>query len=161
MARLKVEVLKLDKGAQVPVKKHVGGFEDFAYDLTAVSVEHAKTENGEIIPFTFVYHTGIALQVADGVDPDTAVGFSIRPRSSVWKTGMMLTNCTGTIDHGYTGEITAVFHHYNPTLPKYEVGDRIGQLFFQTSQKINFVPVNAFTNSNTGRGARGYGSTGK
>lgn len=161
MARLKVEIIKLDKDAQVPVKKHVGEFEDFAYDLTATKVEHAKTESGEIIPFTWVYHTGIALQVAEGTDPDTAVGFSIRPRSSVWKTGMMLTNSTGTIDHGYTGEITAVFYHYNHSLPKYKEGDRIGQLFFSSTQKVDFMPVNQFTNKETSRGSNGYGSTGK
>ena len=71
---------------------------------------------------------------------------------------MLLTNSCGTIDSGYTGEIKAVFYHYNTELPKYEVGDRIGQLFVESTEKIEFDESDF---EDTERGAGGYGSSGR
>lgn len=87
-------------------------------------------------------------------------GFSIRPRSSVWKTGMVLSNCIGTIDEGYTGEISAVFYHVMPNMERYHVGDRIAQLHFDRTDKyLDFIEVDEL--DETERGDGGYGSTGK
>lgn len=172
--RTQVEIIT-DKGAVIPFKKNLGDFEDFGYDLTATSIEPAKVPVLDVtgkpilkdgkpmmkkVANTYIYHTGIRVQIRN-FDPNKCYGFSIRPRSSVWKTGMMLTNSTGTVDHGYTGEITLIFYHYNTDLPKYEVGDRIGQLFLSATDKVDFMPVNSFTDVNTSRGSNGYGSTGK
>ena len=88
-----------------------------------------------------------------------AVGFTVRPRSSIWKTGMVLSNSIGTIDEGYTGEISAVFYHLLPDMPRYRVGDRICQLHFDAVLKTDFTLVDEL--SATDRGEGGYGSTGK
>lgn len=150
-----VNIKKLNDKAVVPYKSHD---DDFCFDLVATSCE-------EIAPNIYKYGTGIALQVAERFKSfarknSAIVGFDVRPRSSIWKTGMVLSNGVGTIDEGYAGEICAVFYHVMPTMPKYEVGDRICQLCAaQTASEIKFVEVEEL--GETERGTGGYGSTGK
>jgi dUTP pyrophosphatase len=72
---------------------------------------------------------------------------------------MVLSNCTGTIDEGYTGEISAVFYHVLPGMPRYKVGDRIAQIKIGVTCNITFVEVDEL--DATDRGAKGYGSSGK
>ena len=152
---MKVKFKRLHKDAVIPSKKIE---DDFCFDLTAVTEE-------EIAPNVWRYGFGFALQVDDDIHSITtrnmfSFGFSIRPRSSVWKTGMILSNCIGTIDEGYTGEISAVFYHVMPNMERYHVGDRIAQLHFdQTTKFLDFIEVNKLCK--TERGDGGYGSTGK
>lgn len=148
-----VKIKKLNDRAVVPYKKHD---DDFCFDLVATSCE-------EIAPRVFKYGFGIALQIVPESYINSrrfAIGFTIRPRSSVWRTGMVLSNSIATIDEGYTGEISAVFYHVLPTMPKYEIGDRIAQIHFDASMKeITFCMTEEL--SKTDRGEGGYGSTGK
>jgi dUTP pyrophosphatase len=81
------------------------------------------------------------------------------PRSSVWKTGMVLSNCTGTIDEGYINETSAVFYHVMSNMPRYRVGDKIGQIKIGITFPIEFKEVEEF--AETDRGMRGYGSSGQ
>lgn len=90
---------------------------------------------------------------------DSNICFTLRPRSSVWKTGMVLSNCIATIDEGFTGEISAVFYHVMPNMPRYKVGDRVCQIHFDVCVDIEFKEVD--TLEETERGANGYGSTGR
>lgn len=94
---MQVKVKILDPKAVIPVKSHD---DDFCYDLIAVSCT-------ELAPGVYRYGFGIALQLKEEDDDSIVTGFTIRPRSSVWKTGMVLSNSLGTIDRGYTGEISA------------------------------------------------------
>ena len=85
----------------------------------------------------------------------------LRPRSSVWKTGMVLSNSVGTVDESYTGEVSAVFYHVMPNMPnmpKYEIGDRIAQCKIGFTLPIDFVEVEEL--NDTARANGGYGSTG-
>lgn len=147
-----VKVKKTDPNAVVPFKTHDS---DFCYDVVAISCE-------EIAPNVYKYGIGLAFQMERGWATGVYNGqFSIdfRPRSSVWKTGMVLSNCTGTIDEDYRGEVSAVFYHVMPNMPKYEVGDRIGQIKIGEALNIEFVEVDEL--SATKRGTGSYGSTGK
>ena len=152
---MKVKFKRLHKDAVIPSKKIE---DDFCFDLTAVTEE-------EIAPNVWRYGFGFALQIVNNmrIEPIKeycSLCFSIRPRSSVWKTGMILSNCIGTIDEGYTGEISAVFYHVMPNMERYHVGDRIAQLYFdQTTKFLDFIEVNKL--DETERGDGGYGSTGK
>lgn len=150
---MEVRIKLLSPRAKVPAKKYD---DDFCYDCYATSVE-------EIAPRVFKYGLGIALQIKD-----TRTGFlkrsishaiTIRPRSSIWKTGMALSNSVGTIDFGYTGEISAVFYHVLPDMPRYQVGDRVCQLHLDRCSQITFDTESEFLN--TKRADNGYGSTGK
>lgn len=146
---MRVKFLKLHPEAKVPTKAHAS---DFCYDCYAVSCE-------EVAPNVYKYGLGFALQIDLRQEPAISYAISARPRSSIWKTGMVLSNCIGTIDKGYTGEISAVFYHVMPNMPKYEVGDRVCQIHFDSSARMDFVEVESL--DNTERMDGGYGSTGR
>ena len=137
--------------AVVPYKTHE---EDFCYDCVAVSEE-------EVAPNVWKYGLGLAFQIdrEDYQENDVIFSIDARPRSSVWKTGMILSNCEGTIDELYRGEVSAVFYHVMPNMPRYKVGDRICQIKLGWTEKLKFEVVDAL--DDTARGDSGYGSTGK
>lgn len=168
---MKVKFKKYNKEAVMPEKAYD---KDFCYDVYAVSEE-------EIAPNVWKYGLGFGLQIERGPELmlriknelfgkdtsfDTVVDLSnspinlsidIRPRSSVWRTGMSLSNCIGTGDEGYTNEYSAVFYHVLPEMPRYKVGDKIAQLKIGVTLPIEFVEVEEF--NETERGMRGYGSS--
>lgn len=145
-----VKIKKLSDKAVVPFKTYV---EDFCYDVVATSAE-------EVAPNVWKYGLGLAFQIVRDRDYSDLCCFSIdfRPRSSVWKTGMVLSNCQGTIDELYRGEVSAVFYHVMTNMPRYKVGDRIGQIKLGICEKMQFAVVEEL--SETSRGDGGYGSTG-
>lgn len=148
---MKVKFKRLHPNAIIPTKAHG---DDFCYDCYAVSAE-------QIAPNVWKYGLGFALQIETPQASNTSNTFAItfRPRSSVWKTGMILSNCIGTIDQGYTGEISAVFYHVMPLFHRYKVGDKIGQIHLDVSERMEFESVDEL--DKTERGDNGYGSSGK
>ena len=147
---MKVKVKKLHPDAVIPSKTYPN---DYCYDCVAVSEE-------EVAPNVWKYGLGIALQIDRFATMiPTAFSIDLRPRSSVWKTGMVLSNCVGTVDENYTGEISAVFYHVMPNMPRYKVGDRIGQIKLGRTDMLDFYEVDEL--DATDRGEGGYGSTGK
>ena len=150
---MKVKVKKLNENAVIPFKTYE---KDFCYDVVAVSEE-------EVAPNVWKYGIGLAFQI-DRSDTffaisDAKMSIDFRPRSSVWKTGMVLSNCEGTIDELYTGEVYAVFYHVFPNMQRYKVGQRIGQIKIGTTSPIEFEEVDEL--SETERADGSYGSTGK
>lgn len=164
---MKVKIKKFHEDARTPEKAYEG---DLCYDVYAVSEE-------EVAPNVWKYGLGFGLQIERDIEniikrSDGFVSFAldlqyspinlsidIRPRSSVWETGMVLSNCEGTGDEGYTNEYSAVFYHVMPNMPRYKVGDKIAQLKIGITFPIDFVEVEEF--EVTERGLRGYGSSGK
>lgn len=140
---------KLHPSAQVPFKAE-GHEADFCYDCVAVSEE-------EIAPNVWRYGLGFALQPVNDFDGSNVRGIQLRARSSVWKTGMVLSNSVGTIDEIYTGQIMAVFYHVMPHMPRYKVGDKVCQMCLERTESIDFVEVPELRS--TARGSGGYGST--
>ena len=136
---MKIKIKKLKDSAVIPCYAKEG---DAGMDLTANSI---KSE-GDYIS----YGTGLAVEIPSGY-----VGL-LFPRSSIWKTGMMLSNCVGVIDSGYRGEIMAKF--YAPKGPLYAQGDRFAQLIIMPYPQIEFELVTELAESERGEG--GYGSTG-
>lgn len=148
---MKVFFKKLSEKAQVPVK--ASGYEtDFCYDCCAVSEE-------EIAPNVWKYGFGFALQPVNEYDGHNIRAFNVRARSSVWKTGMVLSNAQGIVDESYTGEISVVFYHVMPDMPRYKVGDKLCQICLERTEALDFVEVTELRK--TVRGDRGYGHTGK
>ena len=148
---MKVQVKKLNENAVIPFKTYE---RDFCYDVVAVSEE-------EVAPNVWKYGIGLAFQI----DRESLFGhrylnlsIDLRPRSSVWKTGMVFSNCEGTIDELYTGEVFAVFYHVFPNMERYKVGQRIGQIKIGTTMPIEFVVVDEL--DETERNSGSYGSTG-
>lgn len=149
---MKVKVKKLNEKAVIPFKTYE---KDFCYDVVATSEEQVATN-------VWKYGIGLAFQIErDLGDVDEPINFSIdfRPRSSVWKTGMVLSNCEGTIDELYRGEVCAVFYHVFPQMERYHVGQKIGQIKLGITLPITFIEVDKL--DETERGCNGYGSTGR
>lgn len=162
---MKVKFKKLRENAKLPTKAHD---DDFCYDVYACDCE-------EVAPNVYKYPLGFALQINQNEQvklPDmnfsvfsamhsyykTILSIDFRPRSSVWKTGMVLCNCEPTIDRGYTGEIALYFYHVMPDMPKYESGDRIAQMKIGFTVPIEFIEVEEL--NETDRKDGGFGSTG-
>lgn len=145
-----IKFKKLHPLAKIPEKSHDN---DFCYDCYAITEE-------EIAPNVWRYGLGFALQI-DRQNPYKEIIYSLdgRPRSSIWKTGMVLANSTATIDEGYCGEIMAVFYHVMPNMPRYKVGDKILQIKLGVTEALDFIEVDELTE--TERGDGGFGSTGK
>ena len=146
---MKVRIKKLNENAVIPYKTYD---KDFCYDVVAVSEE-------EIAPNVWKYGLGLAFQI---VRDDSFMGnlsIDLRPRSSVYKTGMVLSNCTGTVDELFTGEVSAVFYHIFPNMERYKVGDRIGQIKLGITLPMEFEEVQEL--SETERSDNSYGSTGR
>lgn len=146
---MKLLFKKLHPSAQVPFKAE-GHEADFCYDCVAVSEE-------EIAPSVWRYGLGFALQPVNDFDGSNIRGIQLRARSSVWKTGMVLSNSVGTIDEIYTGQLMAVFYHVMPNMPRYKVGDKVCQICLERTESIDFVEVPELRS--TTRGSGGYGST--
>lgn len=159
---MKTLVLKKNPDAKIPEKAHDS---DFAYDVYATSEQ-------ELAPGVWKYGLGIALQIETKPFKETMViGYRLDSRSSVWKTGMILSNGPGTIDMDYTGEICAVFYQVIPegtpwkdgdktgVIERYHVGDKLGQIHLEISWNLEFEEVDSL--EETERGEKGYGSSGK
>lgn len=97
--------------------------------------------------------TGIQMQVPIGYE------VQVRPRSGLaLKHGITLTNCIGTIDSPYTGDVGLIVQ--NTGSESFEVVDgmRIGQLVLNKVSKIEWVEVDSL--DETDRGDGGFGHTG-
>lgn len=145
---MKVKIKKIDEKAVTPFKTYA---KDFCYDCVATSCE-------EVAPNIYKYGIGLAFEIdTDGFDGKN-ISLDFRPRSSVWKTGMVLSNAVGTVDQLFRGEVSAVFYHLFPEMPKYKVGDKIIQCKIGMTEPIFFEIVDEL--NQTERGDKGYGSTG-
>lgn len=164
---MKVRFKRLHPDAVVPFKTYP---EDFCYDVVATSEQ-------EIAPNVWKYGIGLAFEIQGKPEDlvvenefgkellripqgrDWNVSLDLRPRSSIYKTGMVLSNAVGTVDELYRGEVSALFYHVFPGMPRYRVGDRIGQIKLGFTLPIEFEEVDEL--GRTLRGDGGYGSTGK
>ena len=142
---MNVKIKKLHSDAVVPRYAKPG---DAGLDLTAISMS-LDTSSSERDLVT--YGIGLAVEIPEGY-----VGL-LFPRSSVYKTGLTLTNSVGVIDSGYRGEIMMKFE-VSADSKIYKIGDRVGQLLIVSYPQIEFEEVDEL--SSTERGQGGYGSTG-
>lgn len=150
---MNVKIKKLHPDAVIPKYAKAG---DAGMDLTAVTKSYDRDGN-------IVYGTGLAFEIPEGY-----VGL-VFPRSSLSSLDIALSNCVGVIDSGYRGEVTAKFkpamlfnREQRPIILNnriYEVGERVAQMIIIPYPHIEFEEVE--TLSETERGNRGYGSTGK
>jgi len=143
-----IKVKRLVPEARMPERAHEG---DKGADVFATSKQIvAMTDTKDVL----CYGTGLALEIPMGYSVE------LRPRSSVYKTGMNLCNSIGTIDAGYRGEVKAMFYADHCSKP-YNVGDKIAQLVVPEclSTEVEFVEVDELATSDRGEG--GFGSTGQ
>jgi dUTPase len=85
--------------------------------------------------------------------------FWLLPRSSIYKSGLMMANSVGVIDKSYRGELKAPVWSMtgNSTVNR---GDRLFQIVAPDMGWIRTVKV-VTSMPETGRGTGGFGSTGR
>ena len=82
---------------------------DVGYDLTAIELVKKMGKN------TYMYDTGIC------VEPPVGFYTEIVPRSSIVKTGYVLSNSVGIIDPHYSGSLKVCFTKVDESMPDLEV----------------------------------------
>lgn len=133
---------KLVPEAVIPAYAKPG---DAGLDLTATSVSFDETTRKLKVGF------GLAMEIPFGY-----AGL-LFPRSSVHKTGLVMSNCVGVIDSGYRGEVCSIFYVPEGAKP-YAVGDRCAQLIVLPYPQVQTEEADEL--SETARGIGGFGSTG-
>ena len=123
------------------------GENEVGFDLTIISKVKDISSN------TAMYDSFISVQPPDGVY------FEIVPRSSLSKTGYILTNSIGIIDPSYRGTLKVVLTKINPDAPDIELPNKRFQLIPRTFISNVFQVKEVNNLSNTTRGTGGFGST--
>lgn len=120
-----------------------------------VGIDLSINEPVSLRPFqTVVVKTGVKLELPIGY------GAEIRPRSSLSKKGILIHH--GTIDNGYRGEIMVTMTNLGDAYTEFmKTGDRVAQLVVHKIENIELEKIDENDLTETERGARGYGSTGK
>lgn len=141
MHNISIRFKKVAEGAVTPKQPYLG---DAGYDLVAIRKEVLPNKLG------IKYWFGLELEIPFGY-----AGF-IFPRSSVYRTKQMCTCAVAVIDATYRGEISAIFTEGEV---EYEVGERCAQIVVAPVMNVTWELSDELTE--TARGKKGYGSTGR
>ena len=144
-----VAVTVLRNGAGIPLPRYASAGAA-GMDLVAALETPLTLEPGEraAVP------TGIALALPEGYEAQ------VRPRSGLaLKHGLTVLNSPGTIDADYRGEIQVILANLGTAPVTLARGERVAQLVLAPISRITWASVEALPAS--GRGERGFGSTGR
>lgn len=120
-------------------------------DLTAAIEGKVTLEPGK----RFAMPTGIMLEIPPGYEGQ------VRPRSGLAaKAGISLTNCVGTVDSDYRGEVKVLLINHGDQAYTFEPGERIAQLLITPVPRVELIEVEELADS-AERGEGGFGSTGR
>ena len=103
---------------------------------------------------TKLIHTGIALEIPEGL-----VGLIYARSGIATKRGLAPANKVGVIDSDYRGEIKVVLLNHSKEAQILQPGERVAQFVITPVLQPVYEEVEELTD--TGRGAGGFGSTGK
>jgi len=122
-------------------------------DLTAAIAEPLTLEPGMRAGIP----TGLILEIPQGYEGQ------VRPRSGLAaRAGISLTNCVGTIDSDYRGEVVVLAINHGQERYSFKPGERIAQLVIMPVPRVEVVEVTDDDELRaTERGAGGFGSTGR
>ena len=146
MSSVEVLITRLDP--DLPLPRYAKGGDAGADIVSRIDITLAPGERA-LVP------TGIAIALPDGY---VAL---VHPRSGLAiKHGVTMVNAPGTVDAGYRGELQIILiNHDKSESVSFKRGDRIAQLVIQKVERAEFVEVRELPGS--GRGAGGFGSTGR
>lgn len=147
MNKLEVKVQRLPHCRELPRYATPGSA---GMDLTFASDEPITVEAGRRAKLA----TGIKLEIPVGYEAQ------VRPRSGLAaKAGISLTNCVGTIDSDYRGEVMVLIINHGEEPYTFSPGERIAQMVIVPVPVVELVEVDQV--EDTERGEGGFGSTGK
>lgn len=138
----KINILKVDENAIMPSKKN---YSDVGFDLSIIKkIEDFNSKSA-------LYDTGIKIQV------DFGYYVEIVPRSSLSKSGYILSNSIGIIDNSYTGNLKIALTKICDDAKEIEFPFRCCQMILR---KQIYAKLEEIGNvENTKRNDGGFGST--
>lgn len=142
-----VPVKRLDPRAKLPA---YGSADAAGADLYALTDGPVAVAPGQ----TVLIRTGLALAIPRGY-----VGLVYARSGLATKQGLAPANKVGVIDADYRGELMVSLHNHSGEARTVECGDRIAQLVIAPYLTAQFQAAEEL--DDTGRGAGGFGSTGK
>lgn len=142
-----VPVKRLDPRAKLPA---YGSADAAGADLYALTDGPVAVAPGQ----TVLIRTGLALAIPRGY-----VGLVYARSGLATKQGLAPANKVGVIDADYRGELMVSLHNHGDEARTVECGDRIAQLVIAPYLTAQFQAAEEL--DDTGRGAGGFGSTGK
>lgn len=138
-----LRVVRALPDAVIPCKARLS---DVGFDLTVVK------KGKSLSAVTALYDTGIKVAVPHGYYTEVV------PRSSLSKSGYMLSNSVGVIDPSYTGSILIALTKVDPDAPEIELPFRCAQLMIR--KQVHAMVEECSSLDDTARGSGGFGSTG-
>jgi len=146
MEKLSIRIKMAEGCADLaPAKAH---HDDAAFDLRSRVEMELPVGRSVLVP------TGLFLELPVGYEAQ------VRPRSGLaLKHDLMLTNSPGTVDAGYRGEVGIIMYNAGKQPFPVRRGDRIAQMVIAKLPEVELELADDLTE--TGRGAGGFGSTGK
>ena len=148
MSSIQLKVKRLDHCKDLPRYATSGSA---GMDLTAAIPAPLTLEPGKRTGIP----TGLVIEIPDGYEGQ------LRPRSGLAaRAGITLTNCVGTIDSDYRGEVVALVINHGDEPYIFEPGERIAQLLITPVPRVEIIEIeeNSITLE---RGEGGFGSTGR
>lgn len=141
---LTLQVKKLYKEATLPSRAYAG---DLGYDLYLAE------------PIVTI-HSGDQQALSTGISIVFPPGYGglISDRSSIALTGIFIIG--GVIDNEYRGEIKVIMYNGTATSRQFQCGDKIAQMILVPVVNIPVVQLKSDV-TETSRGNKGFGSTGK
>ena len=109
--------------------------------------------------WTWTQDTGYQMNIAKSLDNYYNCSYQLVPRSSIWRTPLRQANNIGIIDAGYRGRIMVPVDNRSGRDYRVKRGERLFQIVHPSLQPIHVEIVDELTNSD--RGKKGFGSTGK
>jgi dUTP pyrophosphatase len=147
-SQLKIKFKKLQPDVKLPIKgsSHAACFDVYAHSIIYNDKDPRKRTIG----------LGFATEIPEGY-----CGILI-PRSNLTKHYWIMNNSIGIIDSDYRGEWKMIFTNITDNawlypFP-YEVGERIGQIYFKKVEDVIFEETDELDESDRAEG--GFGSTG-
>ena len=131
-----------DNNAVIPTR---GNEYAVGYDLTIISKYKQLTSK------TALYDTGIRIQPGEGYYTE------ILPRSSLSKSGYMLSNSVGVIVPDYRGNLLVALTKVDDSVPDFVFPFKCAQLVLRKVFDYKLTPMSEL--SSTERGDGGFGST--
>jgi dUTP pyrophosphatase len=142
---INLKVKKLSSLAEIPAyqTEEAAGFDLHSIEDVVIAPKERK-----------LIATGLAFDIPAGYE------IQIRPRSGLaYKHGITVLNTPGTIDSDYRGEIKVLLINHSDEEFEIKVGERIAQALIKEVIQAKFEEVEEL--SETKRGEKGFGSTGK
>jgi dUTP pyrophosphatase len=144
---VKVEILRLAHAADLPLPSYASAG-SAGLDLRAAEAFTIKPGARALVP------TGLSIALPENFEAQ------VRPRSGLAvKHGVTVLNSPGTIDSDYRGEIKVPLINLGTEDFVIARGDRIAQIVIARVEQVTLVEVESL--DDTGRGAGGFGSSGR